>query len=74
MANKYPGQCHCCKQTVPAGTGILESTGGYYRGHRSARWLLWCMSCFNRSDNSSDEDRACGNRAYEDRCAAACGF
>lgn len=24
-------------------------------------------------DNSSHEDRCCGDRAYEDSCAAACG-
>lgn len=26
------------------------------------------------ADNSSYEDRECGDRAYEDRCAAACGY
>lgn len=71
--NRYPGICHCCGKPVPAGTGKLEFTGGYYRGRRQ-KYILWCMPCFNASDNSGPEDRCCGNRAYEDRCAQACGF
>ena len=70
MSNKYNGTCHACKASVPAGTGHVEVSGyGRYR-----KTLVWCKACFDKSDNSSDEDRCCGNRAYEDRCAEACGF
>lgn len=72
-ANKYRGQCHACKRPVPAGAGVLEPTGGFYRGRRHHGWLLWCMDCYNKSDNSGPEDRCCGNRAYEDQCARAVG-
>lgn len=66
MANKYAGPCKACGANVPAGQGILE-----YNHGRGTRWNLWCVSCFNKSDNSGPEDRECGNRAYEDRCARA---
>lgn len=61
MSNRYSGICNDCRQPVPAGAGILERSG--------RRWVVWCESCYDRSDNSSYEDRACGDRAYEDRCA-----
>ena len=64
--NRYTGTCKACLTKVPAGTGICERTG--YR-----KWIVWCMSCFNASDNSGEEDRCCGNRAYEDRCAEMVG-
>lgn len=73
MSNKYAGKCHACGCEVQAGQGKLEYTGGYYRGRR-IKYLLWCMACFNKSDCSGEEDRCCGNRAYEDQCARACGF
>lgn len=69
MSNKYNGTCHACGKTVPSGTGKVEKSG--YGRH--TKWLVWCLDCFNASDNSGEEDRCCGNRAYEDRCAAACG-
>lgn len=71
MSNKYSGQCHACGKAVPAFAGILEHRAGY---RRRDRWQLWCMDCYNRSDNSGPEDRCCGNRAYEDRCAEMCGY
>jgi len=70
--NKYAGCCHACKSRVPAGAGYIESTGRCPSGRLA--WRLWCLSCYNASDNSSEEDRACGNRAYEDACGAACGL
>lgn len=71
MNNKYPGKCHACGKTVAAGTGELEFKSGY---RRRGTWLVWCMDCYNKSDNSGEEDRCCGDRAYEDACACACGF
>jgi hypothetical protein len=47
---------------------------------------VWCDACFaveepktfagkmRRKDNSSAEDACCGDLAYEDACARACGF
>ena len=67
-SNRYHGRCHACGKAVPARAGILENVGGM-----RPRWVVWCLACFNASDNSGPEDRCCGDRAYEDRCAAACG-
>ena len=66
MSNRYPGNCHACKKSVPAGTGKIERIG--------RKWQVWCSDCYDKSDNSSSEDRACGDRAYEDRCAEQCGY
>lgn len=67
-ANRFSGRCHACGQYVRPREGVLENVGG----HRPV-WRVWCLECFNRSDNSGPEDRCCGDRAYEDRCAAAVG-
>ena len=66
MTNKYSGKCGACSRPVRAGEGVLERSG--------SKWLVWCQDCYDRSDNSSFEDRCCGNRAYEDQCARDCGF
>lgn len=70
--NRYPGTCHACGARVPEGKGKLEYIGFNRRGR--GRYQLWCSTCFNSSDCSSEEDRCCGNRAYEDACARACGY
>ena len=69
MSNRYTGICHSCGCKVSPGTGKLERKAGYGR----QPWLVWCMDCFNASDNSGEEDRCCGNRAYEDRCSEMVG-
>ncbi len=69
MSNRFAGTCNGCGKPVAAGAGKLERSG--YGRH--AKWLVWHPACFDASDNASDEDRCCGNRAYEDRCAAAVG-
>ena len=66
MTNRYKGTCCDCGKLVGTEKGILEKSGG--------RWIVRCVECYNKSDNSSAEDRCCGDRAYEDQCAAACGF
>lgn len=66
MTNRYAGKCHDCGCHVSKGSGVLEQVG--------RKWVVWCQNCYDRSDNSSYEDRACGNRAYEDQCARACGY
>ena len=66
MANKYAGYCNPCQKPVKAYSGQLERVG--------SKWVIWCLDCFDKSDNSSQEDRQCGDRAYEDRCAEQCGF
>ena len=68
--NKYAGVCHACKKPVPVQTGYVEKRG---QGHR-VWWVLWCVDCYSRSDHSGPEDRCCGDRAYEDACARACGL
>ena len=70
MTNRYAGTCKACGKHVVANTGVLEKVGYGRRGS----WVVWCLDCFNASDNSGEEDRQCGNRAYEDRCAERCGF
>lgn len=72
-SNRYAGRCHACRKQVAEFAGHVESTGGYYNGKRQ-KFILWCKDCYNKSDNSGDEDRCCGNRAYEDACARACGM
>jgi hypothetical protein len=72
--NRYPGTCHACHKPIAASEGYCESTFRYRRGRKQGNYRLWCVACFNRSDNSGEEDRCCGDRAYEDRCAAACGY
>ena len=75
MKNKYPGLCHNCGTQVQAGAGHYVNGRARY-GHNRARkafGAVWCSQCFDRADNSSVEDRCCGNTAYEDACAAACG-
>ena len=72
IANRYPGNCHACRRPVEPGKGIWES-GRPSRGTRP-RGRLWCRTCFNISDHSGPEDRQCGDRAYEDACARACGL
>ena len=67
--NKYAGVCDACKKRVWARAGYVEKQGY----GRRARWAVWCVGCYNRSDNSGPEDRCCGDRAYEDASAAACG-
>lgn len=64
--NKYAGKCHGCGQSVDAHAGILERNG--------RKWVVWCEGCFDKSDHSSYEDRACGDRAYEDRCASQVAY
>ena len=66
MTNRYSGECHACQKHVEAGAGIVEKIG--------RKWQVWCADCYNASDKSGDEDRCCGDRAYEDACAAACGM
>ena len=70
QANRYAGVCNACKKPVPALKGFVEKQG---YGRRS-RWAVWCLECFNRSDKSSGEDSCCGDRAYEDACAAAVNY
>ena len=70
MSNRYGGECHACGKPVAAGAGVVERAA---RG-RYSRWLVWCESCYNRSDNSGPEDRACGDRAYEDACERAVNY
>jgi len=64
--NKYSGNCEGCQRRVKAGAGVIERSTG--------RWLVWHEGCFAGSDNSGYEDRACGDRAYEDQCARAVGY
>lgn len=71
--NKYPGKCAECGTFVPKYAGTVEK-----HGERHSRFVLYCRACFqvryDRADNSSFEDRCCGNSAYEDACARKCGF
>ena len=66
MTNKYAGTCKECGTKVRAGSGELEKIG--------QKWEVWCLECYNESDRSGAEDRQCGDRAYEDSYAQACGF
>jgi hypothetical protein len=73
--NKFSGICECCGVSVAPEQGKLEYVGRYHAGQRrKSPYKLWCVSCYNRSDNSSEEDRCCGDRAYENQCAAQCDF
>ena len=67
MTNRYPGKCEGRGGRVDSHAGILEHKYG-------RKFIVWHPACFDKSDHSSYEDRQCGDRAYEDQCAAACGF
>ena len=71
MTNKYAGKCGACGADVAPSAGILEYAPAY---RRRRRYILWCRACYDKSDKSGAEDRACGNRAYEDECARRCGL
>jgi hypothetical protein len=78
QADKKPdGACWNCK-----------AENGFFR-NMGAATPVWCDQCFaaelrktqlvgnvrfSRRDNSSAEDACCGDMAYEDACAAACGL
>jgi hypothetical protein len=66
MSNKYKGRCHACGCVVKSYEGKLEKIGRH--------WVVRCVACYDKADNSSYEDRQCGDRAYEDRCAEMCGY
>ena len=68
MINKFKGTCGTCGAFVFAGCGQVHRSGN--------RWKVYCLDCgsMDRRDNSSHEDRACGNSAYEDRCAERCAL
>ena len=63
--NRYEGQCHDCGDEVRPYRGTIEKVGG--------KWIVRCPSCYDLSDNSGMEDRECGDRAYEARCAEMIG-
>ena len=71
MTAKYNGKCACCGVAIRKGETIIydRSKGAFHPSCSPDE-----RSEFNRRDNSSFEDRACGNQAYEDACAAACGY
>ena len=65
---------------------ICGNPEGFFRNLGTAT-PVWCSACnaveqkkagvradIARRDNSSHEDSACGDMAYEDACAAACGM
>jgi len=67
---------------------VCKDPAGKFRNLGAAS-PVWCDACFeseraktagvcnvrfSRRDNSSHEDRACGDLAYEDQCARACGL
>jgi len=75
FANRYAGTCSACGCKVAAGKGVLEAHKTHRHGRRPGkRWVLWCQNCYRNSDHSGVEDRECGDRAYEDACARACGL
>lgn len=72
FTNRYAGQCQACGHNVPAMTGKCERRG---EGRR-ARWTVWCLDCFDRSERVPDKPAHVPDRfdlAYEDRCAEICG-
>lgn len=64
-ANRFSSRCQACGKKVRSYEGKVEWNG--------RKWVVWCMACFDQSDNSSYEDRVCGNRAWEEQCAERCG-
>ena len=67
MTNKYAGTCRKCGNRVEKHQGTLEKIG--------RKWTVTCPQCnFDVNDCSSYEDRCCGDMAYEDACARACGL
>ena len=74
MTNKYPGLCHNCGKQVKAGEGTFDYPRAEYGRARRRPGQVTCPECFNKADNSGPEDRCCGNAAFEDACARACGL
>ena len=52
------------------GAGVLVMKTGR---HRRPFYDVLCTACHDKADHSSAEDRCCGDAAYEDACAQACG-
>ena len=71
MTNRYQGKCNDCKCTVESGSGILEAVPQY---RRKNKYIVWCIDSYDKSHNSSYEDRCCGDRAYEDNCYNATNY
>jgi hypothetical protein len=76
---KYRGQCAHCQGLIRRGSPIVSF--GFKQSVHAACAMAYDVSnisrqaaAFNASDHSSAEDRCCGDRAYEDACARACGF
>ena len=73
--NLYPANCSGCTKRVHTGAGFVQwqHTG---RGRRGGHFNVYCKPCFEakEADNSGVEDRQCGDLAYEDACARACGL
>ena len=68
--NRYNGNCDGCGRPVLAGAGVLVMKTGR---HRRPFYDVLCTACHDKNDHSSAEDRCCGDAAYEDACAQACG-
>jgi hypothetical protein len=68
--NRYKGTCVICGGFVGSRRGYLEKRNGKY--------IVYCSTCYfhadDKKDHSGQEDRECGDMAYEDRCAQQCGF
>ena len=74
MQNRYAGYCLACRTWVEAGEGHFVYHEPERRPNRRRSYgALWCAKCFDEADHASAEDRCCGDAAYEDACAQACG-
>jgi hypothetical protein len=73
IPNRYPDKCKDCGKAVARGAGFASRGPG-----RWDKWTVRCASCQTKAeankDHSGIEDRCCGDAAYEDACARACGF
>jgi hypothetical protein len=67
MIARYPGTCCECHKPIARGTTIVF----YGRGQAAH---AECGTMPVQRDNSSAEDACCGDAAYEDACARACGL
>lgn len=67
---KPVGPCWECKDP----RGFFRNLGAATPVRCDACHAKFSVNDFNRRDHSSHEDRACGDTAYEDACAQACGL
>jgi hypothetical protein len=74
MTSRFRSRCAGCAGTIGRGTAIVYNSDQRRAYHVGCTTTEGAQVAFDRRDHSSAEDRCCGDAAYEDACARACGL